>query len=73
MNGIYNKHRVMKASGYTPSNAQYFVLRVDTDAYARDALLVYADLIADDNPDLSDDLYELVERYSDTPHTATLE
>ena len=44
MKGLYNKYIVAKTDG-TPiaSNAQYFVLRVDTDSHARVALGAYAD------------------------------
>lgn len=40
---LYNKYNVTKANGEpTDPNAQYFVLRIDTDPAARVALIQYA-------------------------------
>ena len=55
--GLYGKYIIKKADG-TPidPNAQYFILRVDTDIHARRALRTYAKSIQDGNPELARDL-----------------
>jgi len=56
-NGLFGKYRVEHADGSpTDANAQYFVLRVDTDANARHALRIYARSIFNDNRTLARDL-----------------
>lgn len=43
--GLYQKYKIEKTDGTpTDPNAQYFVLRLDTDLKARYALWVYAKL-----------------------------
>jgi hypothetical protein len=55
--GLYGKYNIEKADG-TPVDpaADYFVLRLDSDPAARAAALAYADHVADDNPQLANDL-----------------
>ena len=43
MKGLYGKYNVTKANGKpVAAEAQYFVLRVDTDVHARRAMRAYA-------------------------------
>lgn len=62
--GLYQKYVIRKADG-SPINpdAQYFVLRIDTDPNARKALLRYSSLISESNPALAQELYEWVMKY----------
>lgn len=57
MSGIYGKYIVSKADA-TPvdPDAFYFVLRLDTDAAARNAIVHYADEIMESNPALAKEL-----------------
>jgi hypothetical protein len=55
--GLYGKYIVKKANGEpTDPGAQYFVLRIDSDPHARQAIRAYAQSIKDDNPTLAADL-----------------
>lgn len=57
MEKLYNKYQVSKSNGEpTDPNAQYFVLRIDTDPNARTALLMYAELIDDKEPEFAHQL-----------------
>lgn len=57
--GLYNKYIVTKADGFlTDPNAQYFVLRIDTDLCARLALGTYAEACEKENPQLAADLHQ---------------
>jgi hypothetical protein len=61
MTGLYEKYLVTKADGTpTDPNAVYFVLRLDTDKLARLAALRYAALVARQNPQLAQDLRQLI-------------
>lgn len=52
--GLYGKYKIEKADGTpTDPNAQYFVLRADTDVHARLALRTYARSIQGRNPELA--------------------
>ena len=52
--GLYSKYIITKANGEpTDPNAQYFVLRTDTDIHARVALRAYAKSIFSENPELA--------------------
>ena len=64
MEGLYNKYIIQKADG-TPidPNADYFVLRLDTDKFAREALRFYASVIRQDNPYLAEELIEKCNQY----------
>lgn len=55
--GFFGKYIIAKADG-TPVNreADYFVLRLDTDKWARHAARAYARCIRQENPELADDL-----------------
>lgn len=58
-NGLYRKYvvDVRKADGEpTDPDAEYLVLRLDTDAAARKAALVYADAVEDEMPKFADDI-----------------
>lgn len=63
MEKLYNKYQITKVSG-EPVNpdAQYFVLRIDTDPAARVALLAYATEIEDTEPVFARQLYDWVSR-----------
>ena len=55
--GLYGKYIVTKTDGEpTEPQAQYFVLRIDTDPHAQKALVAYARSIKKDNPTLAEDL-----------------
>ena len=61
MKGLYNKYKIEKKDGsLVDVDAQYFVLRLDTDRAARVAVLTYAIEIANTNPALSRDIHRLV-------------
>jgi len=62
--GLYNKYIITKADG-TPvdPNADYFVLRLDTDSNARGALRNYANRIQGKNPLLSQELRDRCDKY----------
>jgi hypothetical protein len=57
LQGVYGKYTVSKADGSpVDPDAFYFVLRLDTDPAAREAIVHYADVIMDSNPTLAKDL-----------------
>ncbi len=56
--GLFHKYHVSRTDGTREEGADYFVLRLDTDAAARAVLLVYAQLVAAANPLLAHDLRE---------------
>lgn len=62
--GLYPKYIVEKVNG-KPSdpNANYFVLRLDTDPHARHAIRAYANSIRSQNPELAEDLDNLIAEY----------
>jgi len=63
--GLYGKYKIEKTDG-TPIDpkAQYFVLRLDTDPYARRALRKYIGYMHEVNPELARDLkHWLAETY----------
>lgn len=59
--GLYDKYDIKKKDG-TPvdDDAVYFVLRLDTDPHARRAAEIYAAHCREDNPELAQDLLDLV-------------
>lgn len=62
MSNLYGKYIVTKRDGTpTDPDAEYFVLRIDTDPAARAALNAYADYITFSDPKFSDDLRMLLE------------
>lgn len=55
---LYGKYRIAKADGSPiDPDAQYFVLRIDTDQAAREALKTYAEYIEYDEPDFAAELH----------------
>lgn len=55
--GLYGKYIVTKTDGEpTEPQAQYFVLRIDTDLHAQKALVTYAKSVKKDDPTLAEDL-----------------
>lgn len=57
MKGLYGKYKVEKTdSSQIDPNADYFVLRLDTDPHARVATIEYAKSIMLENPQLASDL-----------------
>lgn len=57
MSDLYKKYIVKKRNGSkVDPNAQYFVLRLDTDPAARVAALAYADAVQKTDPDFAVDL-----------------
>ena len=63
MKGYYKKYHVSKIEGQTDPEADYFVLRLDTDYKARRAAAHYAGLIFWDNPAFSIGIILVVVRY----------
>ena len=64
MKGLYNKYIITKTNGTpTDSNADYFVLRLDTDEFARGAIRFYAMAIMQDNPILAENILEKCNQY----------
>lgn len=54
MDKLYRKYDIKKTNGNPVSpNAQYFVLRIDTDPAARVALLAYADEVDYSEPEFA--------------------
>lgn len=53
---LYDKYEVRKKWGITDPNAEYFVLRVDKDPYAREAILAYATACEVTDPELAKEL-----------------
>ena len=64
MKGLYQKYIIQKADG-TPidPNADYFVLRLDTDKHARETLKFYGNAIYQDNPELTHDIFRKLNLY----------
>lgn len=63
MEGLYQKYHITKADGSRiDPDAQYFVLRLDTDMHARTAALAYAKAIREENPALAEDIVALVKK-----------
>jgi hypothetical protein len=64
--GWYLKYIIEKADGSpVDPNADYFILRLDTDPAARKAALAYAEAIEESNPVLASDLRSRVYAYED--------
>jgi len=62
--GLFNKYTVTKTDGSpVDPDAQYFVLRIDTDYAARVAVLAYANSIQVDNPQFAEQLRRWVIEY----------
>jgi hypothetical protein len=69
--GIYGKYRIEKTDG-TPIDpqAQYFVLRLDTDRAACEAMRTYAHEIRRRNPILSRELTAVLDEMDGRVHDA---
>jgi hypothetical protein len=64
MSKLFQKYNVTKNDGSpVDQNAQYFVLRVDTDAVARKAVLHYSSCISRTDPEFAEELYQWVMQY----------
>jgi hypothetical protein len=62
--GWYEKYIIEKTDGApVDPNADYFVLRLDTDKNARQAILKYAECIKEENPKLAENLKNRVDVY----------
>ena len=66
--GYYGKFRVEKGDGSEiDPNADYFVLRLDTDRHARKAIIAYAQSIWGEDHELAVKLMQKVQWYEDQP------
>lgn len=63
--GIYDKYEVQKKDGTTDPEADYFVLRLDSDIHARAAALAYAESVKDQNINLAFDIIARVRKYNE--------
>ena len=61
--GIYPKYIITNINGPTDPKADYFVLRLDNDASAREAAITYARSIKETNLNLSLDLFMKISQY----------
>ncbi len=63
MSKLFGKYIIQKADGSpVDSDAQYFVLRLDTDSAARRAALRYASIISPDDPEFAEEIFQWVIR-----------
>ena len=61
-----SKYIIFKEGGEPVSpDASYFVLRYDTDPHARKALIAYAESVAKENKEFSDEIYSELESTAD--------
>jgi len=61
MSNLFDKYQVYKSDGSrVDPNAQYFVLRIDTDIHAQVAAMAYAQSIERTDPELADELRDRV-------------
>jgi hypothetical protein len=58
--GLYKKFNVTRVDGKYPDR-RYFVLDIDHDPHALDALWGYAESCKYTHPELADDLFQIVE------------
>lgn len=64
MANIFDKYIVQKSDGSPINpNAQYFVLRIDTDPAARKAALRYSSYISQTDPDFADEIFQWVMQF----------
>lgn len=64
MKGLYGKYIIEKSNKKpVDPQADYFVLRLDTDKHARNALKEYSKSIKNDNPILARDIHDRLEEY----------
>jgi hypothetical protein len=61
---LYDKYIIEKANGEPiDPNADYFVLRLDTDLHARTAAMAYANSIENENPAFARDIRDRLWSY----------
>ena len=66
--GLYHKYKIVKTSGEPiEPDAQYFVLRVDTDVHARLALRTYALSVSRTNPILAAEIIDWLAETATSP------
>ncbi len=71
MKKLYRKFDIQKTNGEPVDTfAQYFVLRIDTDHASRVALLAYADVMEQDEPELAGQLRLWVHVYEERAEKA---
>jgi len=59
--GIYGKYVIQKADGSpTDPKAVYFTLRLDTDPFARKAMVTYALVCEYEQPELAQDIWKVL-------------
>lgn len=58
--GLHKKYNVRRQDGNTEPEAEYLVLRLDTDKHARAAAFEYAKACEGDNPELAQDIRDKV-------------
>lgn len=59
--GIYGKYIIQKADGSpTDPHAVYFTLRLDTDIWARKAMVTYALACEYEQPELAQDIWKVL-------------
>ena len=64
MSNLFNKYKIEKQDGsLVDPQAQYFILRIDTDPHARYAGYAYAASISGRDDDFADELRAWVKRY----------
>jgi len=64
MAGLHDKYIISKTSGEpVDPEAHYFVLRLDTDKFARRAAFKYAVCIMDENPEFFRDIIATIKKY----------
>ena len=61
--GLYMKYIVLRKDG-EPADGIFFVLKPDSDVHARVAVRAYAEACYDENPELSDDLLDMLDLIS---------
>jgi hypothetical protein len=70
MSNLFNKYEIKKGDGSpVDPEAQYFVLRIDTDPAARFAIVAYASFIKRSDPQFSRELLVWVREYDSAPNT----
>ena len=63
LKGIFGKYRIEKTDGSpTDPHAIYFTLRLDTDPFARKAMVTYALACEYEQPELAQDIWRVLAR-----------
>lgn len=72
--GLYRKYHITKADGSACNpKAEYFVLRIDKDPHARNALRAYADSVESENASFASDLRYWIDHGLDGFNRAALQ